>query len=204
MSNEPAPRSRNAGAFACCVTVAVLAIVIRAASGAAATPSPGSPGGSPAATPPSAMPIASPKIPKGPDALYGWSRKATPTTAEAKVEIGVTRKGEVGSFLLKTSLACNGKYEEPVEVQYLKLQKSPPLVKQGRFRILQLAVVPARNPKTHPSALLTGRIELLVVLESKQRVSGWVDAVIPAKSGRIGRCKGAFAYEAQAGGGPRG
>jgi hypothetical protein len=76
------------------------------------------------------------------------------------------------------------------------------LVKQGRFRILQLAVVPAQSPKSHPSALLTGRIELLVVLESKLRISGWLDAVIPAKSGKIGRCMEAFAYEAQAEGGP--
>jgi hypothetical protein len=202
MSNEPVRRGRSTGAFAFCVTVAALVVGVRAGSGAAATPSPVSPGGSPVAAPHSAMPLASPKTPKGPDALYSWARKATPTTVEARVEIGITRKGEVDSFLLKTSLACRGKYEEPVEVRYVKLQRFPPLVKQGRFRILQLAVVPAQNPKTHSSALLTGRIELLVVLESKQRISGWLDAVIPAKSSKIGRCTGAFAYEAQAGGGP--
>jgi hypothetical protein len=199
MSSEVAPRARRTGGvLACCATAAVLAVAIPAASGAAATPSSGSSGGSTGATPRSGMPVTSPKTPIGAEALYSWTRKATAATAESKLEIGVTRKGEVGSFLLKANLTCNGNYEEPVEVQYLKLQKFRPLVKQGRFRILQLAVVPARNPKTHISELLTGSIELLVVLESKQRVSGWVDAVIPAKSHKIGRCHGGFAYEAQA------
>ena len=204
MSSEARPRARRTGGvLACWVTVAALAVVIPAASGAAAPPSPASSGGSTGATPRTGMPVTSPKAPGGAEALYSWSRKATAATAESKVEIGITRKGEVGSFLLKTSLACKGNYEEPVDVQYLKLQRFRPLVKQGRFRILQLAVVPARNPRTHTSELLTGSIELLVVLESKHRVSGWVDAVIPAKSGRIGRCQGGFAYEAQAAGGSR-
>jgi hypothetical protein len=204
MFSEARPRTRRtAGALACCVTATALAIAIPAASGATATSPPASSGGSTGTTPRTGTPVTSPKAPAGAEALYSWSRKATATTAESKVEIGVTRKGDVGSFLLKTSLACNGNYEEPVAIRYLKLQRFPPLVKQGRFRILQLAVVPARNPRTHTSALLTGRIELLVVLESKQRVSGWVDAVIPAKSGKIGRCQGGFAYEAQAAAGSR-
>lgn len=199
MSSEVAPRARRSGGvLACCATAAVLAVAIPAASGAPATPSPGSPGGSTGATPRTGIPVTAPKTPVGAEVLYSWSRKATAATAESKLEIGVTRKGEVGSFLLKTSLTCNGNYEEPVEVQYLKLQRFRPLVKQGRFRILQLAVVPARNPTTHTSELLTGRVELLVVLESKRRISGWVDAVIPAKSGKIGRCQGGFAYEAEA------
>jgi hypothetical protein len=204
MSGEARPRARTTvGALACCITAAVLSIAIPAASGATATPTPASPGGSTGATPDTGTPGSPPQAPAGGEVLYRWSQLATATTAESKVEIGITRKREVGSFLLKTTLACNGNYEEPVEVQYLKLQRFPPLVKQGRFRILQLAVVPARNPKTHTSELLTGKIELLVVLKSKQRLSGWVDTVIPTKSRTIGRCRGAFAYEAQAAAGAR-